>query len=92
MSRTIIINHSVKLDIFWLLKTTINSSLKVLVEIAKRLYVVFYQRSDTKVIYEILRGSPALCLTEIEKFKGLHWEMLILFYTPFLKTRSLFHT
>ena len=36
-----IINHSVKLDIFWLLKTTIKSSLKVLVETAKRLGVVF---------------------------------------------------
>ena len=39
MFRTIIINHSVKLDIFWLLKTTINTSLKVLVEIAQRLAV-----------------------------------------------------
>ena len=40
MFRAIIINHSVKLDLFWPLKMMINSSLKVLVEIAERLYVV----------------------------------------------------
>ena len=41
MFRDIIINHSIKLDIFWLIKTTINSSLKVLVEIAICLHDVF---------------------------------------------------
>ena len=59
-----IINHSVKLDIFWLLKTTIKSSLKVLVETAKRLCVVFIRGKTRKRFMKSFAGHQLYVWTE----------------------------